>query len=101
MKILKRHAQLAITLAPRMLRRSMLVDDIVGMTIAGLAMAFALLTMYWAFRSSAQFGIIYIAIYIIGYMFKACTTEWFSFCPANLNPNPNPIIIYQIHLQLA
>lgn len=87
MKVLKRHAQLAITLAPRMLRRSMLVDDIVGMTIAGLAMAFALLTMYWAFRSSAQFGIIYIAIYIIGYMFKACTTEWFCFCPANSNSN--------------
>ncbi|KAK9907295.1 hypothetical protein WJX75_000938 [Coccomyxa subellipsoidea] len=75
-KILKRHAQLAITLAPRMLRRSMLVDDIVGMTIAGLAMAFALLTMYWAFRSSAQFGIIYIAIYIIGYMFKDRIKEW-------------------------
>ncbi|CAL8462889.1 g2423 [Coccomyxa elongata] len=75
-KILKRHAQLAITLAPRMLRRSMLVDDIVGMTIAGVAMAFALTTMYWAFRSSAQYGILYIAIYIIGYMFKDRIKEW-------------------------
>ncbi|BDA48116.1 hypothetical protein COCOBI_11-3740 [Coccomyxa sp. Obi] len=75
-KILKRHAQLAITLAPRMRRRSMLVDDIVGMTIAGVAMAFALTTMYWAFRSSAQYGILYIAIYIIGYMFKDRIKEW-------------------------
>lgn len=78
-KVLKRYAQLAVTLAPATLRRSMLVDDIVGMSIAGLAMAFALVTMFWAFHSSAQFGILYIAIYIIGYMFKVpCAADMSS-----------------------
>jgi hypothetical protein len=69
-KVLKRHAQLAVTLAPKMRRRSMLLDDLVGMTFAGLAMGFALVTMWLAFKHSTQYGAIYVAIYIIGYMFK-------------------------------
>lgn len=69
-KVLKRHAELAVTLAPHTTRRSMLLDDLVGMTFAGLAMAFALVTMWLAWRHSSQYGAIYIAIYIIGYMFK-------------------------------
>lgn len=69
-KVLKRHAQAAITLAPSSQPRSFLVDDLAGATIAGLAMGFALVTLYLAQRSSAQFGVLYVMIYILGYMAK-------------------------------
>ena len=69
-KVLKRHAQAAITLAPSSHARSYAVDDLAGATIAGLAMGFALVTLYLAQRSSAQFGVLYVMIYILGYMAK-------------------------------
>ena len=69
--MLKRHAAVAVTLAPRTQARSFLLDDLVGMTVAGLAMGFALVTLWAAQRSSAQFGALYIMIYIMGYILKA------------------------------
>ena len=71
MKVLKRHAALAVTLAPQTQKRSFVLDDLVGMLIAGLAMGFALVTLWLAQRSSAQFGALYIMIYIMGYILKA------------------------------
>ena len=69
--MLKRHAAVAVTLAPRAQKRSFLLDDLVGMAVAGLAMGFALVTLWLAQRSSAQFGALYIMIYIMGYILKA------------------------------
>ena len=50
MKVLKRHSRLAVTLAPKAMPRSMVADDIVGMTVAGLAMSAALVTIWLAQR---------------------------------------------------
>lgn len=55
--MLKRHARAAITLAPSTQQRSYVLDDVVGAAVAGLAMGFALVTLYLAQRSSAQFGV--------------------------------------------
>ena len=68
-KVLKRHSRLAVTLAPKATARSMLADDIVGMTVAGLAMCFALVTIYLAQRHS-PYGVVYLAIYVAGYILK-------------------------------
>jgi hypothetical protein len=47
-KALKRHAQAAVTLTPSAHARSYAVDDLAGASVAGLAMGFALVTLYLA-----------------------------------------------------
>ncbi len=69
MKILKRHSRLAVTLAPKSTMRSMVVDDIVGMSVAGLAMGLALVTI-WAAQKNTPYGVEYLAIYVAGYILK-------------------------------
>ena len=69
-KVLKRHARAAVSLMPQVQRPSNLLADLVGMTIAGLAMGFALATLFFAFTKTRYFGVFYIAIYVLGYMIK-------------------------------
>ena len=78
-QVLKRHAQAAVTLAPSTQQRSYVLDDVVGAAVAGVAMGFALVTLYLAQRSSAQFGVLYVMIYILGYMAKV-PLSWPSAC---------------------
>ena len=47
----------------------MLADDLVGMTIAGIAMGLALATIYYAQKHSA-YGVVYLAVYVAGYILK-------------------------------
>ena len=49
--------------------RSMVVDDIVGMSVAGLAMGLALVTI-WAAQKNTPYGVEYLAIYVAGYILK-------------------------------
>ena len=69
MKVLKRHSRLAVTLAPKTMPRSMVADDIVGMTVAGLAMSAALVTI-WLAQRNTPYGVLYLAIYVAGYILK-------------------------------
>ena len=68
-KVLKRHSRLAVTLAPKAMPRSMVADDIVGMTVAGLAMSAALVTI-WLAQRNTPYGVLYLAIYVAGYILK-------------------------------
>ena len=68
-KVLKRHSRLAVTLAPKAMARSMVADDIVGMTVAGLAMGAALVTI-WLAQRNTPYGVLYLAIYVAGYILK-------------------------------
>jgi len=68
-KVLKRHSRLAVTLAPKTTARSMVADDLVGMTVAGLAMGAALVTI-WAAQKNTPYGVVYLAIYVAGYILK-------------------------------
>lgn len=72
-KVLKRHSRLAVTLAPKATARSMVADDIVGMSIAGLAMCFALVTI-WLAQKNSPYGVVYLAIYVAGYILKVAWT---------------------------
>ena len=75
-KVLKRHARLAVTLAPKATARSMVADDLVGMTVAGLAMSLALVTI-WLAQKNSPYGVVYLAIYVAGYILKVA-------CPLSL-----------------
>ena len=72
-KVLKRHSRLAVTLAPKTMPRSMVADDIVGMTVAGLAMGAALVTI-WLAQRNTPYGVLYLAIYVAGYILKVLLT---------------------------
>ena len=75
MKVLKRHSRLAVTLAPKAMPRSMVADDIVGMTVAGLAMGAALVTI-WLAQRNTPYGVLYLAIYVAGYILKVLLAAW-------------------------
>ena len=92
LKVLKRHARLALTLAPKTTPRSMLADDLVGMTIAGIAMGLALATILYAQKHSA-YGVVYLAVYVAGYILKVLLPP----APIPQNHFPEellPVILY-------
>lgn len=77
-RILKRHAQAAISLSPTTLKPSTLLADVVGMCVAGIAMGLAVFSLWaaqhWGGRN--QWGIIYIIIIVVGYIIKDRLKEW-------------------------
>ena len=87
-KVLKRHSRLAVTLAPKAMPRSMVADDIVGMTVAGLAMSAALVTI-WLAQRNTPYGVLYLAIYVAGYILKVLLA-WFALLT---NPALRPKLI--------
>ena len=68
--VLKRHARAAIVLRPLVQRPSNALADVVGMVVAGTAMAVALVTTWAAQRSSNLYGVLYCMIIIVGYILK-------------------------------
>lgn len=78
-KVLKRHSRLAVTLAPKTMTRSMVADDIVGMCVAGLAMGFALVTI-WQAQKHTPYGVLYLAIYVAGYILKVPKLQHIAVC---------------------
>ncbi|KAK9815013.1 hypothetical protein WJX73_004876 [Symbiochloris irregularis] len=76
--MLKRHAQSAISLKPITQTPSPALADLVGMIVAAIAMGLAVFSVWaaqhWGRRN--QWGVIYIAIIIVGYVMKDRLKEW-------------------------
>lgn len=86
LKVLKHNARAAVSLKPEVLKPSFLLADIVGSTIAGVAMATAVVGTWLAFgvaNARNQFQAVYIAIIIVFYMLKVQLHE-------TLTPPPLP-----------
>lgn len=76
-KCLKHNARAAVVLQPQLLSQSFLLADLVGMTIAGLAMCLAVGAIYVATRfSTNQLSGAYVTIIVVGYMLKDRVKEW-------------------------
>ena len=76
LKVLKHNARAAVSLKPEVLKPSFLLADLVGSTIAGVAMATAVVGTWLAFgvaNARNQFQAVYIAIIIVFYMLKVCS----------------------------
>lgn len=66
-----------MVLRPQLLSQSFLLADLVGMTIAGLAMCLAVGAIYVATRfSTNQLSGAYVTIIVVGYMLKDRVKEW-------------------------
>lgn len=66
-----------MVLQPQLLSQSFLLADLVGMTIAGLAMCLAVGAIYVATRfSTNQLSGAYVTIIVVGYMLKDRVKEW-------------------------
>ncbi|KAK9863198.1 hypothetical protein WJX84_002124 [Apatococcus fuscideae] len=79
LKVLKHNARAAVSLKPEVLKPSFLLADLVGSTIAGVAMATAVVGTWLAFgvaNARNQFQAVYIAIIIVFYMLKDRIKEW-------------------------
>ncbi|KAK9837379.1 hypothetical protein WJX84_001409, partial [Apatococcus fuscideae] len=79
LKVLKHNARAAVSLKPEVLNPSFILADIVGSTIAGIAMATAVVGTWLAFGvadARNQFQAVYIAIIIVFYMLKDRIKEW-------------------------
>lgn len=73
----KHNARAAVVLRPQLLSQSFLLADLVGMTIAGLAMCMAVGAIYVATRfSTNQLSGAYVTIIVVGYMLKDRVKEW-------------------------
>ena len=73
----KHNARAAVVLQPQLLPQSFLLADLVGMTIAGLAMCLAVGAIYVATRfSTNQLSGAYVTIIVVGYMLKDRVKEW-------------------------
>ena len=76
-KCLKHNARAAVVLRPQLLSQSFLLADLVGMTIAGLAMCLAVGAIYVATRFTRnQLSGAYVTIIVVGYMLKDRMKEW-------------------------
>eukprot|EP00884_Botryococcus_braunii_P016528 jgi/Botrbrau1/3559/Bobra.0078s0016.1 len=75
---LKRNARLAISLLPRTRQPSNVLIDTVGMVVAGLAMGFAVFTVWLAqqYSNNQQWAPLYIMIVVVGYIAKDRIKEW-------------------------
>ena len=77
MLLQKHNARAAVVLRPQLLSQSFLLADLVGMTIAGLAMCLAVGAIYVATRfSTNQLSGAYVTIIVVGYMLKDRVKEW-------------------------
>ena len=76
-KCLKHNARAAVVLKPELLPQSFLLQDLVGMVIAGLAMCLACGAIFVATRFSRnQLSGVYVTVIVVGYMLKDRLKEW-------------------------
>ena len=72
-----------------------MADDLVGMIVAGLAMGAALVTI-WAAQKNTPYGVVYLAIYVAGYIMKVLSVlsiqdSALQLCHISLEHSPHHI----------
>lgn len=76
-KCLKHNARAAVALKHQTMQQSFLLADVVGATIAGVAMCVAIGGIYLAYRFSRyQLNPVYVLITVVAYMMKDRIKEW-------------------------